>query len=111
MPQRHWQNQVHVNQFLYAILAEEKCAQADVQIAYYEFPHAITQTPHGWQVDCVGFGTRRRVLCKQIVDCTGGAEVVGLLLAAKSNTTPLEVPLTEIHDLLREHHAIVPGEV
>ena len=79
VPDRHWKNQVRVNQFLYAILAEEKCEQAGVRIAYYEFPQAITQTAAGWQVDCVGFGTRRRVLCKQIIDCTGGAEVVGLL--------------------------------
>lgn len=79
VPDHHWKNQVRVNQFLYAILAEEKCEQAGVQIAYYEFPQAITQTAAGWQVDCVGFGTRRRVLCKQIIDCTGGAEVVGLL--------------------------------
>lgn len=79
VPQRHWHNQVHVNQFLYALLAEEKCADAGVQIAYYEFPQAITATADGWQVDCIGFGTQRRVLCKQIIDCTGGAEVVGLL--------------------------------
>jgi hypothetical protein len=50
-----------------------------VRIAYYEFPQSITQTPDGWQVDCVGFGTRRRVLCQQIIDCTGGAAAVGLL--------------------------------
>ncbi|MEO2004427.1 MAG: FAD-dependent oxidoreductase, partial [Candidatus Poribacteria bacterium] len=79
VPERHWQNQVQVNMFLYAIMAEEKCTQAGVQIAYYEFPQAITETADGWQVDCVGFGTRRRVLCKQIVDCTGGATVVGML--------------------------------
>ncbi|MDP6358025.1 MAG: FAD-dependent oxidoreductase [Planctomycetota bacterium] len=79
VPQRHWQNQVYTNQFLYAILAEEKCAQAGVDIAYYEFPQAVTKKDGGWQVDCVGFGTKRRVLCKQIIDCTGGAEVVGLL--------------------------------
>ena len=78
VPQRHWQNQVYINQFLYAILAEEKCENAGVQIAYYEFPQAIHQTAGGWQVDCVGFGTRRRVLCKQIIDCTGGAEMVGM---------------------------------
>lgn len=78
-PKSHWMNQVHVNQFLYAILAEEKCEQAGVAIAYYEFPQAIGKTAGGWEVDCVGFGTRRRVLCKQIVDCTGGAEVVGML--------------------------------
>jgi hypothetical protein len=79
VPDRHWKNQVRVNQFLYAILAEEKCAQADVQIAYYEFPQAIVKIDVGWQVDCAGFGTRRRVLCKQVIDCTGGAEVVGML--------------------------------
>ncbi len=79
VPQRHWQNQVFTNQFLYAILAEEKCAQAGVRIAYYEFPQAVVRTDDGWQVDCTGFGTKRRVNCKQIIDCTGGAEVVGLL--------------------------------
>lgn len=79
VPKRHWMNQVYVNQFLYAILAEEKCEQAGVQIAFHEFPQTISKTADGWQVDCVGFGTRRRVLCKQIIDCTGGAEVVGML--------------------------------
>ncbi len=79
VPQRHWQNQVYTNQFLYAVLAEEKCERAGVQIAYYEFPQAIHQTAGGWQVNCVGFGTRRRVLCKQVIDCTGGAEMVGML--------------------------------
>ena len=79
VPDHHWKNQVRVNQFLYAILAEEKCQAAGVQIAYYEFPQTITKTSNGWQVDCIGFGTRRRVLCKQIIDCTGGAEVVGML--------------------------------
>ena len=79
VPQRHWQNQVHINQFLYYILAEEKCEEAGVKICYHEFPHSIKETSDGWEVDCVGFGTRRRVLCKQIVDCTGGAEVAGML--------------------------------
>jgi len=46
VPQRHWENQVHVNQFLYAILAEEKCAQAGVEIAYRRrqfFGHAASE--------------------------------------------------------------------
>ncbi len=78
-PKQHWRNQVYINQFLYAILAEEKCTEAGVEIAYYEFPHAATKTNGGWRVDCAGFGTKRRVYCKQIIDCTGGAAVVGLL--------------------------------
>lgn len=76
---RHWRHQVHVNQFLYALLAEEKCEDAGVEVVYYEFPQEIKETNDGWQVDCAGFGTSRRVLCKQIIDCTGGAEVAGLV--------------------------------
>jgi len=79
VPRSHWMNQVHVNQFVYALLAEEKCREAEVELAYYEFPEAVVKTDAGWQVDCIGFGTRRQVNCKQIIDCTGGAEVVGLL--------------------------------
>lgn len=78
VPRRHWQNQIHLNPFLYAILAEEKCDEAGVAIAFHEFVQAIEKTGKGWQVDCVGFGTRRRVRCRQIIDCTGGAEVVGM---------------------------------
>ena len=79
VPRAHHLNQIHINQFIFAILAEEKCQEAGVEIAYYEFPTSVKKTEKGWQVDCMGFGTKRRVYCKQIVDCTGGAEVVGLL--------------------------------
>ncbi len=79
VPARHWQNQVQVNPFVYAMLAEDKCTEAGVEIAYYEFPQTIKRTSEGWQVDCAGFGTKRHVFCKQIVDCTGGAEVVGMM--------------------------------
>ena len=79
IPKSHWMNQVQVNPFLYPLIVEEKCSQAGVEIAYYEFPSAVTKGADGWQVDCVGFGTRRRVRCQQIIDCSGGAEVVGLL--------------------------------
>lgn len=79
IPQRHWMNQVHVNPFVYALLAEEACVKASVTIAYYEFPLSVEKTTDGWMVDTVGPGTHRRVLCRQIVDCTGGAGVVGML--------------------------------
>jgi len=75
----HWKNQIHINQFLYSILAEEKCEQAGVDIAYYESPTQVTKTANGWTVICSGFGTERTVKCKQIIDCTGGAEVVGMM--------------------------------
>jgi hypothetical protein len=79
VPQRHWQNQVVVNQHVYSILAEEKCVDAGVEMAYHEFIQSAKPLRGGWELKCVGFGTNRSVTCKQIVDCTGGAEVVGLL--------------------------------
>ena len=79
VPKHHWQNQVHVNPFVYALLAEEAAAAAGVEIAYYEFPVAIVRTPDGWIVETAGPGMRRHVECKQVIDCTGGASVVGML--------------------------------
>ena len=76
---QHWKHQVHANQYLYAILAEDRCLKAGASIAYYEFPLAIEQTTDGWLVECVGPGTRRQIVAKQLIDCTGGADVVGLL--------------------------------
>jgi hypothetical protein len=83
VPRPHWKNQVPINQYLYAILAEEKCEEAAVEIAYYEFPTDVGKTASGWTVNCAGFGTQRTVECKQIIDCTGGAEVVGLVGGAR----------------------------
>jgi len=102
VPKSHWQNQVYTNQFLYAILAEEKCAQAGVEIAFYEFPQSVAKTESGWIVDCVGFGTQRRVTCKQIIDCTGGAEVVGMLGFARLREAERQ-PGSYLFLLGREH--------
>jgi len=79
VPRRHWQNQVQVNQFVYALLAEEACVKAGVTIAYYESPMSVEKTADGWTIQSVGPGTHRCVKCRQIVDCTGGASVVGML--------------------------------
>lgn len=76
---RHWQQQVLINPFLYAILAEEACMKAGVAIRYYEFPTAVEKTDDGWVVESAGPGTKHRIACKQLIDCTGGADIVGLL--------------------------------
>lgn len=78
-PVHHWENQVQVNPFVYALLVEEACVDAGVEIAFYESPLSIGETADGWLVESAGPGTRRRVLCGQIIDCTGGASVVGML--------------------------------
>jgi hypothetical protein len=34
---------------------------------------------NGWRIEVVGPGTRRRVRCRQLIDCTGGGDVAGML--------------------------------
>lgn len=79
IPLRHSRHQVRVNPALYAMLAEEACLAAGVSLHYYEFPRAVRQTPEGWLVETVGKGIHRALACRQLVDCTGGADVVGML--------------------------------
>ncbi|MFO7903620.1 MAG: FAD-dependent oxidoreductase, partial [Pirellulaceae bacterium] len=76
---RHWHHQVLINPFLYSVLAEEACLDAGVTIHYYEFPLSVEKASGGWVVESVGPGSRRRIACKQLIDCTGGADVVGML--------------------------------
>jgi len=78
-PRRHWLHQVLINPFLYAALAEEACLEAGVTICYYESPVSVQSAGEEWLVEAVGPGTRRRVRCSQLIDCTGGADVVGML--------------------------------
>jgi len=78
-PGRHWVHQVLINPFLYAVLAEEACRLAGVEVCYYEFPVAAQPGQNGWRVEVFGPGTRRQVTCRQLIDCTGGADVVGML--------------------------------
>jgi len=83
IPKRHWEHQVHINQYLYALLAEEQCLKAGVEILYYEFPLSVEKAADGWLVESVGPGTRRRIVCSQLIDCTGGADLVGMLKMAR----------------------------
>ncbi len=50
-----------------------------VMIHYYEFPFSVQEVAEGWIVESVGPGTRRQLPCRQLIDCTGGADVVGML--------------------------------
>lgn len=70
---------VNINGQLYALLAEEACLDAGVSLAYYQFPQKVTQTKDGWLVDVIGQGVQYQLRCRQIIDCSGGAEVVGML--------------------------------
>lgn len=74
----HSEHQISLNASLYACLAEEKCLKAGVDIYYYETPERVCRKNSRWQVDLVGKGCRRTVICKQLIDCTGNAFVAFL---------------------------------
>jgi hypothetical protein len=75
---RHWKHQVRVNPFIYTLMAEEKCLQAGVQLRYYETPVNIQFKENNWEVETVGKGLHTRIVCNQMIDCTGNAAVTSL---------------------------------
>ena len=79
IPKRHWQHQVRINAPLYAALAEEACLDAGVGLHYEQFPISVERREGSWRVGIAGRGVRLDIDCGQIVDCTGGAELVGML--------------------------------
>lgn len=79
IPPRHSQHQVRLNGPLYAALVEEACLESGVALAYYQFPTAGRATDTGWLLEIMGKGVRYEVACRQLIDCTGGADIVGLL--------------------------------
>ena len=44
---------------------------------FYETPTGVSKKDAAWQVETVGKNLRRTILAKQLVDCTGGANIVG----------------------------------
>ena len=78
-PKHHWHHQVRINGSLYALLAEEACLKAGVTLSYYQFPQTVETTSEGWRVNVVGKGAQHSINCKQLIDSTGGGDVVGML--------------------------------
>jgi len=69
----HPKHHVRLNGYLYALLAEEKCLEAGVQLRYYETPRSIQAASGGWEVETMGKGTHALISCRQLIDCTGNA--------------------------------------
>lgn len=74
----HWKHQIHLNGCLYALLAEEKCLEAGVQVRYYETPVDIQFKGKNWEVETIGKGCHTKIVCNQLIDCTGNAAVTSL---------------------------------
>jgi glycine/D-amino acid oxidase-like deaminating enzyme len=74
----HPKHQVRINPSVYALLAEEKCRRAGVELRFYETPVKAQFSGGRWNVDVIGKGTRITIRCKQIIDCTGNAYMTAL---------------------------------
>jgi hypothetical protein len=74
----HPKHQIRLNGYLYSLLAEEKCLKAGVIIRYYETPVDIQFNNSFWEVETMGKGTHTRIICNQLVDCTGNAALTSL---------------------------------
>lgn len=70
---------IAINPAVYALVAEEACLEAGVDLHYREILTGITKQAAGWTVETVGKGLRRTIVAKEVIDCTGDADVVGLL--------------------------------
>ncbi len=87
----HPRHQVRLNGQLYALLIEEKCVEAGVQIRFYETPTKITPQKNGWLVQTMGKGVIAEIACNQLIDCTGNAfatSLAGFPVLREAETQP-----------------------
>lgn len=87
----HPRHQVRLNGQLYALLIEEKCIEAGVQIRFYETPTQITFQKNNWVVQTMGKGTMTEIICNQLIDCTGNAyaaSIAGFTLLREATIQP-----------------------
>ena len=75
---RHWQNQIRVNDYLYACLAEEELIKARAEILYYSYPEKIEETENGYRLYLSSSFGRGCIFAKKIIDCTANASAAAL---------------------------------
>lgn len=78
-PRHHWEHQIRLNGPVYAAILEEAFIEAGGILHCYEMPRAVRVTKSGYEVEVTGKESDRRVACRQLIDCTGDANLVGKL--------------------------------
>lgn len=70
-----------ISHYTYALICEEEVLRAGVTLRLHECPLEAAPLPAGagWEVVTAGKGLRRIIRCRELVDCTGGADIVGML--------------------------------
>ncbi len=75
---RHWQNQIRVNDYLYACLAEEELIKANAEILYYSYPEKIEEAENGYRLYLSSSFGRGCIFAKKVIDCTASASAAAL---------------------------------
>ncbi|MBT3289776.1 MAG: FAD-dependent oxidoreductase [Victivallales bacterium] len=70
---------VQINAALYPVVAEEAACAVGVRLHYHETVVEVQPAPEGWVVTSIGKGIRRTTTCRELIDCSGDADVVGML--------------------------------
>jgi 2-polyprenyl-6-methoxyphenol hydroxylase-like FAD-dependent oxidoreductase len=69
----------YINVPIYAALAEKEALDAGAAIHYHEFVAEAKAVGNTWEVTSLGRGIRRVTKAREIIDCTGDADVVRIL--------------------------------
>jgi hypothetical protein len=69
----------YINVPLYAAIAEEEAVKAGIILHYHEFVQDVRPVGDLWEVTSAGRGVTRITVAKEIIDCTGDADVVRIL--------------------------------
>jgi hypothetical protein len=69
----------YINIPVYAALAEEESIKAGVILHYHEFIAEVKSVGNSWEIKSYGRGIQRTTRAKEIIDCTGDADIVRLL--------------------------------
>ena len=70
---------VGTNPYAYVLVAEEACVNAGVELHYHELVESIEDRNGAWLVTTCGKDVKGEITCKEVIDCTGDADVVRML--------------------------------
>ncbi len=75
---RHWEAYVPVNGLLFAAVAEEELLKASCDILYFTMPSKLKLSDDCWQIELCSKDSVSSCSAKNIIDCTGDADIVKL---------------------------------
>jgi len=70
---------VVANPHCHSIVLEQSALEAGATLRYHELAVEASGTAGDWAVRCIGKGIERVIRCREIIDCTGDADIVAML--------------------------------